>query len=196
MLFVLFFLKRRYLAVFIVFRTLHTTIDSRLLYLLMQITRYINSTNFQLSINQNHILPQIHTISIIHLVSAYTAKIGIYYFTNCKMNEAIVVEKISILTTVFLFCQSTRVFKIIVFCPVRYVYRLRLIWTHQTIDISFGFMSHVKLDGAFLCFFHKTEISSSLYSFLFTLSLQCQRLQSHEKRFTLTIFGVWRQLYQ
>ena len=53
-----------------------------------------------------------------YLVSAYIAKIGIYF--TCKMNEAIVEEKTcilnSILTTFFLFCQSADVFKI-VFSP-------------------------------------------------------------------------------
>ena len=108
------------IATSLVFRILHTTIPRLLIYLFMQIRRYLNNTNVQLLIKRNHFLPQIHTIKCLlkYLVSAYIAKIGIYF--PCKMNKAIVEEKTcilnSILTTFFLSCQSADVFKI-VFSP-------------------------------------------------------------------------------
>ena len=73
-----FFVKRRYLAAFIVFRILHTTID-RDYYILIYADNMIfklNNTNFQLSIKRNHFVPQIHSINVYVM---FNKRVGVFY---------------------------------------------------------------------------------------------------------------------
>jgi hypothetical protein len=49
---------------FITVRMCIITVRTVLLYLFMQIIRYLKNTNFQLSTKRNHFLPQIHTINV------------------------------------------------------------------------------------------------------------------------------------
>jgi hypothetical protein len=102
--------------------TPHDNIESRILYFIFSDKTIFKQHKFSIIIWTKS-LPASNTYYkrlVKYLLSAYIFKIGIYF--TCKMNEVIVEEKAwhcilnSILTTFFLSCQSTDVFKI-VFSP-------------------------------------------------------------------------------